>query len=414
MRIATRRLGLAAMVLVALVSLLALPGKPQAEGQQDREPLNLEHLQRLQAERTAFAKALTPAVVAVAASKPDLAGLAQQQGMAASAARAASGFVVDGSYVVTCMDAAPNTKRVRGTDRTQIYLEPGDRVWLMSHDGTEFAGEVVGRDRRNLLVVIRMDDGHPDLPSLRLGDSDAVAMGTTTVGLGNTLDSMLIDRTVCYSYGTISGSYRFEPVDVLRGDDPNTRGDPYRGNVLETDVAVHNGDHGGPLVNLRGEVIGMLTGHFMAGRHLGCAVPSNQIRAVLPQLQRGVPEDDLARGWLGFSARTPADDPRIFVSRVDEDGPAAEAGIKEGWQLVRVDNYRIPNWDRLREMLGVTAMKRTIRTPGRGMFQAARESRVFTSYGVPVGTHIQLTLRNPETGEEKTVNLQVGEQPEDF
>jgi S1-C subfamily serine protease len=403
------RTGLAVAVL-AVVGLIAFSGKPQAE---EQPALNLDNLRKLQEERTAFAAALSPAVVAVAAEKPDLERASRVTGMAASSAMATSGFVVDGSYVVTCMDTGPNMKRRRAND-LDVYLRPGERVWMMAHDGTEFQGTVVGRDRRNLLVVIRMDDGHPDLPSLKLGDSDAVQMGTTAVGLGNTLDSMLLDRVVSFSYGTVSGSYRFEPVDVLKGDDPDTYGDPYKGNVLETDVAVHSGDHGGPLVNLKGEVIGMLNGHFMAGRHLGSAIPSNQIRAVLPQLQRGVAEDDLSRGWLGFSARTPADDPRIFVSSVDEGGPAEAAGIKVGWQLVRVDNYRIPAWDRLREMLGVTAMTRVVEVGGGGMFQRSRRVEVWVSYGVPVGTHIQLTLRNPETGDEKTVNLTVGERTEDF
>jgi hypothetical protein len=76
-----------------------------------------------------------------------------------------------------------------------------------------------------------------------------------------------------------------------------------------------------------------------------------------------------------------------------------------------VDNYRIPSWDRLREMLGVGYITRE-RTVG-NMF-SRRKVDVPVSYGVPVGTHMQLTLRNPEDGTETTIDLIVGEKAEDF
>lgn len=364
-------------------------------------------LKALQTERVNLAKALTPAVVAIAATRPNLAN-EQQTGMAGSMSTADSGFVVDGDYVVTCLEGQSLTTRTGDN-----LLKIGDKVWMMAYDGTEFSGKVVGRDRRNLLLLVKMDEGHPALPSLKFGDSDKAEMGSTAVGLGNTLDSLLIDRTVSFSYGTVSGFYRFEPIDVMHPEDENTGGDPYKGNVLEVDVAVHPGDHGGPILNLNGEVIGMMNGHFMAGRHMGAAVPSNQIRAVLPQLKKGVPEDELAQAWLGFKAKKPADDSRIFISEVEADGPAAKAGIKVGLELVRVDNYRIPEIGRLREMLGVGMITRKRRVGG-GMFGQAREVDVPVSYGVPVGTHIQLTLRDTATGKEMTVDLVVGEKAEDF
>lgn len=399
----TRRLQLAivAVALAGVIGVFAVTA-PQA----DAEP-SFETLKSLQKERRGFSKALTPAVVAITAGDkaPDIGG-DQQTGMAAGSALAASGFVVDGDYVVTCIESGPMM-----TDTEDRYLKKGDPVWMMAHDGTGFGGKVVGRDRRNLLLLIKMDAGHPDLPSLRFGDSDKADMGTTVFGFGNSLDSLLVDRQISVSYGTVSGFYRFEPIDVMDPENVNTGGDPYKGNVLEVDVAVHDGDHGGPIINLDGEVVGMMCAHYMAGRHLGCAVPSNQIRAVLPQLKKGIDEDELAQGDLGFAAKTPAGDPNIYISKVDPDGPAAKAGMQLGWQLVRVDNYRIPNWDRLKEMLGIGYITRE-REVG-GMF-GSRKVKVPVSYGVPVGTHMQLTLRNPEDGTEKTIDLVVGEKPEDF
>ncbi|MCB9932165.1 MAG: trypsin-like peptidase domain-containing protein [Planctomycetes bacterium] len=364
-----------------------------------------ETLKSLQTERRNFARAISPAVVAIAAEKPDF-GASGQTGMAAGDAKATSGFVVDGDYVVTCLESGPLMGR--GDDP---YLDKGASVWMMAHDGTEFGGKVVGRDRRNLLLLVKMDEGHPSLPSMKLGDSDQLPMGSAVCGFGNTLDSLLIDRQISMTYGTVSGFYRFEPIDVMDPENENTGGDPYKGNVIEVDVAIHDGDHGGPIVNMKGEVVGMSCAHFMAGRHLGCAVPSNQIRAVLAQLKKGVAQDELAQGYLGFKAKKPTASRDIFISEIDPDGPAAKAGIKVGMQLVRVDNYRIPNWERLKEMLGVGYVTRK-REVG-NMFRS-RTVDVPVSYGVPVGTHIQLTLRNPEDGREKTVDLVVGEKAEDF
>ena len=392
----------AALTGIAVVAATATP-KVGAENK-------FETLQALQTERRAFAKAISPAVVAIASSKPDISN-PQQTGMAGASTMATSGFVVDGDYVVTCLEAAPLRNPNQRSD-DDFYLDKGAKVWLMAHDGTEFKGEVVGRDMRNLLMLVKMEAGHPNLPSLRLGDSDNAEMGTGVCGFGNTLDSLLLDRQVSMSYGTVSGFYRFEPIDVMDPDNPDTGGDPYKGNVIEVDVAIHPGDHGGPIVNLNGEVIGMSCAHFMAGRHLGCAVPSNQIRAVLPQLKEGVAQGELAQGTVGFLWKHPKGDARsIYISQVDEDGPAARAGMKVGEQLVRVDNYRIPDFNRVKEMLGGGYITRKRKV---GSMFNSRTVDVPVSYGVPVGTHIQLTLRNPEDGTERTVDLLVGEKAEDF
>jgi serine protease Do len=400
-----RALRLALMpAILALAAVIAVGASPRAQA----EP-GVATLRTLQTERTALARALSPAVVAVARSKPRLADLAGPNLMGPRVT-AASGFVVDNDYVITCMDTMPLIAR-RGSEFE--FLKPGEDVWLMAHDGAEFKGSVIARDQRNLLILIKMEPGHPELPSLKLGNSDDVRMGATVVGLGNSLDSMVLDGTVNFSYGTVSGSYRFEPIDVMTPSNEATGGDPYKGNVLEVDVAIHPGDHGGPIVNLDGEVVGMINAHFMVGRHLGCAVPSNQIRAVLPQLKKGVAEDELAQGSLGFGVGPDpkGKHPGIFITSVKRGGPADIAGIKANTQLVRVDNYRIPKSDRLKEMLGVGKIVREI--PPRGLFGGDAQ-KLTVSYGVPVGTHIQLTVREPDTGKEKTVDVVVAEKEEDF
>jgi len=361
----------------------------------------VETLKKLQAERVALVKKLTPSVVAVADARPDLTNPGAT-GMAQGGAAAASGFVVDDDYIVTNFESAETNN-----------LEPGAACWLMSHDGTEFAGKVIGKDKRNLVLVIRMDDGHPKLPSLKFANSDKVEMGATAFTFGNTLDSMLIDRQVNASYGTVSGFYRFEPLGVLN---PEEGGDAYRGNVFEVDCAVHPGDYGGPVCNLDGEVIGMMTPHWMAGRHMGTAVTSNQLAAVLPQLKKGVKQDDLAQATLGFKAKKPKgeEESSLYVSEVTQGSPAEKAGLKVGQRLLRVDNYKIPNMSRLSEMLGTKYIEREMTVGGSGPFARPQKRMVPVSYGMPVGTHILLTIAEADGSKERTVDLIAVQKEDDF
>lgn len=386
---------------LAAAALLVAAVQVQAQGE------GVETLKKLQAERVALIKKLTPSVVAVADKRPDLSNPGAT-GMAQGGAQACSGFVVDNDYVVTNFESRETTN-----------LEPGMDCWLMAHDGTEFGGKVVGKDKRNLVLVIKMNDGHPALPSLKFANSDKVEMGATAISLGNTLDSMLIDRQVNASYGTVSGFYRFEPLDVLDPFDTKNEGkggDAYRGNVFEIDCAVHPGDHGGPVCNLDGEVIGMMTPHWMAGRHLGTAVTSNQLAAVYPQLKKGVKQDDLAQATLGFKAKKPRgeDESNIYISEVTPGGPAEKAGLKVGQRLLRVDNYRIPNMSRLAEMLGTRYIEREMNIGASGPFGRAQKRMVPVSYGMPVGTHVLLTIAEADGSKERTVTLISVQKEDDF
>lgn len=387
------RLKLAALSVLALGLSAATITLEAAPAQAQEFPT----LKKLQAERVALARKLTPSVVAVADSRPDLSN-PQATGLAQGAAFAASGFVVDEEYVVTNFESAPTNN-----------LEPGSSCWLIAHDGKEFTGKVVGKDKRNLMLLVKMDEGHPKLPSLKLANSDKVEVGSTALALGNTLDSLLIDRQISFSFGTVSGFYRFEPIGVLN---PDEGGDPYRGNVFEVDTAIHAGDHGGPICNLDGEVIAMMCPHWMAGRHMGCAVPSNQIAAVLPQLKKGVKEDDLAQATLGFKAKYSKEAGAIIVTDVTPGGPAEKAGMKNGMHLMRVDNYKIPSMPRLKEMLGIGFIEREVEIDGG--FGRTRKTKVAVSYGLPIGTHIQLTVKDAESGREKTVDLITVQKEDDF
>jgi S1-C subfamily serine protease len=182
-----------------------------------------ETLKKLQAERVALVKKLTPSVVAVADKRPDLSNPGAT-GMAQGGAAACSGFVVDDEYVVTNFESAETND-----------LEPGAACWLMAHDGTEFAGKVVGKDKRNLMLVVKMDEGHPKLPSLKFANSDKSGDGLDGITLGQHARQPA-DRQVRSTPAT-ARSRVSTALSPWAFSNPEEGGDAYRGNVFEVDCA---------------------------------------------------------------------------------------------------------------------------------------------------------------------------------
>jgi serine protease Do len=214
-----------------------------------------------------------------------------------------SGFVIskDG-YIVT------NDHVVADVDSITVVME----------DGTEYDAEIVGRDKKTDLALIRVEP-RSELFALPLGDSDSVRPGEWVVAIGNPFG---LEHTV--TAGIVSAKHR----DISAGDYDD---------FIQTDAAINPGNSGGPLLNLAGEVIGINTAINPRANTIGFAVPSNMAKLILPQLKA---HGHVTRGRLGVMIQrvTPElaegfgldDTHGALVSRVDETGPAAKAGIREG------------------------------------------------------------------------------------
>ncbi len=197
-------------------------------------------------------------------------------------------------------------------------VEDARDVKVTFASGEEYQAKVIGRDPKTDLAVVKVEAKTP-LPSVPLGDSDALRVGDWVVAIGNPFG---LEGTV--TAGIVSAKGR----QIGAG--------PYD-DFLQTDAAINPGNSGGPLFNLKGEVVGINTAIVARGQGVGFAIPINLAKALLPQLRD---EGRVTRAWLGVVVQpvTPAlarslrlPEPRgALVSDVVLEGPAAKGGVRQG------------------------------------------------------------------------------------
>jgi S1-C subfamily serine protease len=211
-------------------------------------------------------------------------------------------------------------------------VEDARAVSVRFSNGEEREAQVLGTDRGNDLAVIKVDLP-ANTPVAALGDSDQVQVGETAIAIGSPFG---LEQTV--TQGIISA--------VHRNWWPGT-GRVQR-NLLQTDAPINPGNSGGPLLNERGEVIGinsMIESPVRASVGVGFAIPINTAKRLMPQLEAGAKIEPV---WLGISGQEL--DPAIardqnltvqegvLVTATVPNGPAAQAGIRGG----QGQNERIP------------------------------------------------------------------------
>jgi serine protease Do len=247
---------------------------------------------------------------------------------------AGSGFVISESgYIVT------NNHVVENTDNIKVAFI----------DGSELEAQVVGRDPKTDIALIRVDTDRK-LPALPLGDSDAVRPGDWVVAVGSPYG---LSHTV--TAGIVSAKHRREIIGESYDD------------FIQTDAAINPGNSGGPLVNLRGEVIGINTAIRPAANTIGFTVPINLAKKILPQLRA---HGRVTRGWLGVEIRpvTPdlaeeleLEEPTgVLISRVFPGGPADEAGLERRDVIVEFDGTSISSWEELPQAVADTPVGKTV------------------------------------------------------
>lgn len=210
-------------------------------------------------------------------------------------------------------------------------------------DGSSFAGRVVGTDPDTDLALVRVAES--GLPAAGLGDSDRLRAGQLVIAIGNPLG---FQNTVCA--GVVSALGR-----SLRG--PSGR---LIDSVIQTDVALNPGNSGGPLVDSRGQVVGINTAMIAAAQGISFAIPVNTARWVAAEL---VTRGRVRRARLGVSARTRPIPPRVAhqlhvsggavaeIVGVEPAGPADRAGLLQGDLLYRVNDQPVASVDDLHRVL---------------------------------------------------------------
>jgi serine protease Do len=270
-----------------------------------------------------------------------------------------SGFVVDPEgYVVT----------------NNHVIAEADQISVVFSDETSYEAELVGRDTKTDLALLKIEPDHP-LPAVTFGDSDGVRVGDWIIAIGNPFG---LGSTV--TAGIVSALSR----DIRAG--------PYDA-FIQVDAPINRGNSGGPSFNLNGEVIGINTAIFSpSGGNVGIgfAIPAN---LALPVIESLKDEGRVRRGWLGVRIQTVTEEiaeslgldetSGALVASVTPGGPAEEAGIAQGDVILEFDGKTV---DRMRGLPRLVAE---------------------TSIGKAVEVVVW------RGGERQTVSVSLGELPED-
>ncbi|WGV25207.1 HhoA/HhoB/HtrA family serine endopeptidase [Halotia branconii] len=230
-------------------------------------------------------------------------------------------------------------------------VDKADKVTVRLKDGRNFEGQVKGIDEVTDLAVVKINAGN-DLPVAPLGSSDNVQVGDWAIAVGNPLG---FDNTVTLGI-----------VSTLKRSSAQVGISDKRLDFIQTDAAINPGNSGGPLLNDRGEVIGINTAIRPDAMGIGFAIPIDKAKAIASQLQR---DGKVAHPYLGVQmvtltpqlAKQNNTDPNspiqipevngVVVIRVVPNSPAATAGVRRGDVIVQVDGKSITSAEQLQNVV---------------------------------------------------------------
>ncbi len=244
-----------------------------------------------------------------------------------------SGFIIsaDGRILT-------NAHVVDGTDTVTVTLK----------DGRKFQGKVLGKDTVTDVAVVKIQA--KQLPTVAVGNSDQLKPGEWAIAIGN---PMGLDNTV--TTGIISATGR-SSSDVGVPDK--------RVSFIQTDAAINPGNSGGPLLNQRGEVIGMNTAIIQGAQGLGFAIPINTAQRISNQL---IANGKVEHPYLGIqmvaltpelkqkinsdinSGLTVDEDSGVLVVKVMPDSPAAKAGLRAGDVIHQINGQAVTSADTVQQ-----------------------------------------------------------------
>ncbi len=275
-----------------------------------------------------------------------------------------SGFILNADgYILT------NNHVVKGATDIVVRLS----------DGRDFKADVVGADQLTDVALIKLAKPPGELPTVVLGDSDALRQGDFVLALGSPLG--LRDTA---TLGIVSAKHRagISPIGTGTYDD-----------YIQTDAAINPGNSGGPLFNLRGEVVGINTAIVRpdVGQGIGFAVPIDLAKSILPQLRQ---KGKVTRGFMGVSVGDltpdltqafglPSGTKGALVQNVVPRGPAAKAGVEAGDLIVALNGKPVDS---------AGAVTRSVAL-------------------VPPGEKVEVTVLRK--GEKRSIAFKVAQRPED-
>lgn len=245
------------------------------------------------------------------------------------------------------------------TNKHVVVDDKADYV-VFTNDGQEFEAEVLARDPVQDLAVIKIKAGDgqalPKFNPLILGDSDGIQIGQTAIAIGNALGRF--QNTV--SVGVISGLGRTISASSESGSFSEVLED-----IIQTDAAINSGNSGGPLLNLKGEVIGINTAMAQGAEAIGFAIPVNKAKRAVDQVKQN---NKITYPFLGIRyvlinnavkkeenlsvdygvLILPGDNGEVAVT---PGSAAAKAGIKENDIILELNGRKITKNNSLAKMI---------------------------------------------------------------
>lgn len=296
----------------------------------------------------------------------------------------ASGFLVSADgYILT------NSHVVNGADKITVQL----------NDGREFSAKLAGEDPNSDVALIKIDG--KDLPFLKLSDSDTLEVGEWVAAIGNPLG---LQATL--THGVVSAKGR-NNLDISRFED-----------YIQTDAAIYKGNSGGPLLNLKGEVVGINTAiatNSTAGYlGIGFAIPSNIARHVMENV---LADGKVSRGFIGVTMQSIDQNlanafgllkaEGALVTTIQKGSPADKAGIRVEDIIIKADSRTIDSPAALRNsiymmkpgaktVLTVIRNGQTLQIP---LEIAAFEESAAIATGKPNNLGVEVETLTPETAQ---------------
>ena len=279
-----------------------------------------------------------------------------------------SGFVIDESgYVVTNNHVVGNA----------------DAITVIFSDNMHLPATIVGRDAKTDLALLKVKADHP-LTALKFGDSDTMKVGDWVIAIGNPFG---LGGSV--SAGIVSARGR------------NINAGPFD-DFIQTDAAINRGNSGGPLLNTRGEVIGINSAIFSpTGGNIGIgfAVPSSMAKTVVDQLHK---DGTIHRGWLGVKIETVSDELAnslglgkargALLTEITKSGPADAAHLQAGDVVLKFDGHAIDEMRKLPRYVADTKIGKKVEI---SYWRKGREATTTVTVG-----EIPADLANAENAEE--------------
>jgi len=263
----------------------------------------------------------------------------RQKGTQPQEVSAGTGFVVsEDGYLVT---------------NKHVVSDSEARYTVLLNDGSKYAAKVIARDPSEDFAVLKIEKNN--LKPLKLGDSSSIVLGQTAIAIGNALGEFR--NTV--SVGAISGLARNVKVTDEQGQVEILSG------LIQTDAAINRGNSGGPLLNLKGQVIGINTAIASNAENIGFAIPINKVKK---SLESAIKTGKISVPYLGVwytminsdikkEKNLPVDYGALIAKSNNKEpavikgSPAEAAGLKEGDIILEINGQRIDNKHPLSDLI---------------------------------------------------------------